>query len=103
MLAFSTDGQLAVGYEDGSARVWSLATGKTAFVLDGHGTGCGSLAFSRDGGLLATGDYNGGFRTWDAATGKPASETEPGSGVVSIAAGVPIEPSRLSPKGGLVT
>ncbi len=66
-LAFSPDGALlASAGDDGTVRVWSLATGavaKTIWVGDEVGT----VAFSRDGTLLAFSIWETGIEIWAVA------------------------------------
>jgi WD40 repeat protein len=63
-LAFSPDGALlAAAGDDGTVRIWSLATGavtKTILVGDEVGT----IAFSRDGTLLAFSIWGTGIEVW---------------------------------------
>ncbi|WP_310497343.1 WD40 repeat domain-containing protein, partial [Sandarakinorhabdus sp.] len=68
---FSPDGRRAVtGSEDGTARVWDTATGKTIAVLKGHDAPVTSAAFSPDGRRVVTASFDSTARVWDAATGK---------------------------------
>jgi WD40 repeat protein len=62
----SPEGLLALGHEDGSVILWSVAHHK---VLDpplkGHEAGVRSVAFSPDGHTLASGDKDGTVILWD--------------------------------------
>ncbi len=69
-VAFSPDGdRIASASVDGTARVWSAATGRPEWTLKGHTDSVSGVAFNRDGKLLATASSDGTVRLWDAATG----------------------------------
>jgi eukaryotic-like serine/threonine-protein kinase len=57
--------------------VCALDTGKTVFVLEGHGRPVSAVAYSPDGKRLASGDVDGAVRVWDAVEGK-LEKTLPG-------------------------
>jgi len=64
-LALSPDGTvLAVGYHDGTVRLWDMDTGEQLIVLEGHEDRVVSLAFNPDGTLLASGGTDGTVRLW---------------------------------------
>ncbi|HSL42853.1 MAG TPA: hypothetical protein VK897_05440, partial [Anaerolineales bacterium] len=66
----SPDGKyLATGSEDGTARLWDLATGETIRTFSGHTSAIDGLAFSPDGKTLITGGDQT-VRLWDVATGE---------------------------------
>lgn len=70
-VAFFPDGLRAVsGSDDGTLRIWEVATGKEALSLRGHKSGVISLAVSPDGTKVLSGSYDRTVRLWDAATGK---------------------------------
>jgi eukaryotic-like serine/threonine-protein kinase len=70
-IAFSPDGKILVsGSNDGTAKVWDLATGRVCRTLpiNSHVT---SVAFSPDGKTLASGSWDKPFlRLWDVSTGQ---------------------------------
>ena len=71
--SFSTDGSLlATAREDGSVRVWSVATGATIGPsLHGHSKSVFGLSFSHDGRLLVSAGADGGVRHWPARSTWP--------------------------------
>jgi len=77
-VAFSPDGKtLAAGSNDGSVRLWEVATHRpagTPLLANGPGGSITSVAFSADGRTLAAGSNDGGAGTvwlWDLATHQP--------------------------------
>jgi WD40 repeat protein len=86
-VAVSPDSKsVLTGSFDGTARLWSAATGEPIGEPLTHAARVRVVAFSPDGNLAATGSFDGAARLWDAATGKPIG---PGLGhrnwVVSVA------------------
>ncbi len=92
-IAFSPDSKwLAIGSEDGVARIWDIETGNLAKQLLGHQNYIASVSFSADGSRLATSSNDWTFRIWDTHTGVQemvfeAAPTSPGRGTaLAIAA-----------------
>ncbi|RVE75420.1 hypothetical protein OJAV_G00017080 [Oryzias javanicus] len=63
----------AVGYEDGTVRVWDLKQGNAIHVVkgqDGHQGALTCLACNKDGSLLLTGSVDGSAKLINSSTGK---------------------------------
>ncbi len=70
-LAFRPDGKmLATGDEEGTIRLWDVATGKVAGILHGHTDWVGAVQFTPDGRTLASGSTDGTVRLWDVEMGE---------------------------------
>jgi WD40 repeat protein/predicted Ser/Thr protein kinase len=87
-LAMTPDGtRFAVGYEDGTARLWDGATGKLTAECHGHRLKVLNVAFRPDGKRLVTASADGSVRQWDAETGQEvAPPYERHAGEVTTAA-----------------
>jgi Tol biopolymer transport system component len=70
-VAFSPDGRLlASRADDGTVKLWEVATGREVRTLRGHTDWVRSVAFSPDGRLLASGADDGTVKLWEVATGR---------------------------------
>ncbi len=84
-VAFSSDGKrLASASDDGSVRVWDVATSRAIGApLMSHDDKIWSVTFSPDGRRLATGSEDQSVRLWDAETGQQIGVPLPGhTGIV---------------------
>ena len=72
-MALADDGKLAAtGGQDGTIRIWDVATGKLMRALVGHTSALDCLSWSPDGRTLAsTAAYDATLRLWDVQPGVP--------------------------------
>jgi WD40 repeat protein len=68
-LAWSPDGRLALGLDDGTVMVWDLEGGRPAQTLEGHTNSVTSVAWSPDG-RLASGSWDDTVIVWDLESGQ---------------------------------
>jgi WD40 repeat protein len=70
-LAVSPDGKLLASCgNDHLVKLWTVAEGKPAGELSGHGCHVYNVAFHPDGKSVVSGDLKGVVRQWDLASGK---------------------------------
>ena len=55
----------AVGYADGSIRLWGCSTGSVIATFNGHKKAVTSLAFDDEGVMLASGSQDTDLIVWD--------------------------------------
>jgi WD40 repeat protein len=68
---FSPDGtRIVTASGDGTARIWSAATGQEIIALRGHEDRVQSASFSPDGGRIVTASRDRTACLWDATTGQ---------------------------------
>jgi WD40 repeat protein len=63
-------GRAVSGSDDGTVRVWDLATGREEAVLVGHTDWVRAVAVCRNGSRAVSGSDDGKLRLWDLATGR---------------------------------
>ena len=78
-LDFTADGKrLASGSQDGTAKVWDVATGNSMLTLHGHTGSVKALRFFEDGKMLYCSSLDGILRMWDVdATAEERIHTRP--------------------------
>lgn len=59
--------QLAVGYEDGTVKIWNVQRQRVVATREGDARHVFSVKFSPDSQLLASAGYHGEIRLWDVA------------------------------------
>jgi WD40 repeat protein/DNA-binding SARP family transcriptional activator len=71
IVVWSPDGkQVALGLEDGKARVWNAISGEEELLLAGHTDAIWYVAWSPSGDRIVTGSVDRTVRIWDSTTGK---------------------------------
>ena len=56
---------MAVGYKDGTIRVWDIVKGTCEMVLTGHKGAVTAMAYNKTGSLLASGSTDTDIIVWD--------------------------------------
>jgi WD40 repeat protein len=56
---------VALGFDDGTVRLWDSATGAACGKLKGYTSSVWSVAFLLDGKLVASGSHDGTVRLWE--------------------------------------
>lgn len=98
-VAFSPDGRrLLSGGNDGTLRLWEVASGRELAVLRGHQEWVHSVAFSPDGRTLASAGQDKTVRVWDAATGRELRSMQGHGEAVNAVAFTP-DGSRIASAG----
>ncbi len=90
-VAYSPDGKtLASGAEDGTIKLWDVATGQNVAVLEGHISSIindvSSIAYSPDGKTLASGSWDNTIKLWDIATGSNVATLQGHTGWITSVA-----------------
>lgn len=68
-VAFAPDGKtLASGSQEGTVKLWDVATRRALATLKGGAGNVASIAFAPDGKVLAVGSTDGTIKLWDVAT-----------------------------------
>jgi WD40 repeat protein len=69
-LAFSPDGKQMASASGSTIRLWEVATGKEAPLLEGHRKAPTAISVSQDGKTVVSWSADRVIQRWDAATGK---------------------------------
>lgn len=65
VIARSPQNAFAVGYADGSIRLWNASAGTVITTFNGHAKAITSLAFDEAGAMLASGSQDTTIILWD--------------------------------------
>ncbi|KAF5973809.1 vegetative incompatibility protein het-e-1 [Fusarium bulbicola] len=69
-VVFSKDDKfIASGSDDGTIKIWNVATGEEEQTLEGHTDSVTSVVFSNDDKLIASGSYDKMVKIWNVVTG----------------------------------
>ena len=85
-MAASPGNRLAVGGDDGCARIWDMERATLGDQFRGHAGGVQAVAFDQNGIRLATGDANGIVRLWDPGSRQPVTARRSAYGAVTALA-----------------
>ena len=89
-LAFAPDGQmLATAANDGTARLWDVASGEQLMALSGHSDAVLAVSFFPDGKRVATAASDATARVWDVETGSTLTVLDGHGGPVNSVAASP--------------
>lgn len=78
--------RLAVGGDDGCARIWDVAHATLGDQFRGHAGGVQAVALDQKGARLATGDADGVVRLWDPGSRQPVTARRSAYGAVTALA-----------------
>ena len=84
----------AIGYDDGSVRVWDIGNGQVVKELIGHTFWVSSIAFSPDGQWVLAASRDKTARIWETTTGRRIAEFRGHTGLLNTA--------NFSPDGKLI-
>ncbi len=85
-MAAGPGNRLAVGGDDGCARIWDVERRTLRGQFRGHAGGVHAVALGHDGIRLATGDVDGVVRLWDPGGGEPVTAQRLAYGAVTALA-----------------
>jgi WD40 repeat protein len=91
-VAVAPDGSwlASAGSDDGTVRIWDVATGQDRATLRGHTGPVEAVEVAPDGNwLVSGGSWDGTVRIWDVATGQARATLEGHSGSVEAVAVAP--------------
>jgi WD40 repeat protein len=91
--AFSGDGRLVTGSEDGASRTWNLRTGKDAGLTLHRDAGLTWTAFGSNGSRVVTVAADGVARVWDVPQGS-RDDSEALAEIAEAIAGHAVDPAR---------
>jgi eukaryotic-like serine/threonine-protein kinase len=85
-MAAGPGNRLAVGGDDGCARIWDMERTILGDQFRGHAGGVQAVAFDQSGVRLATGDSDGVVRLWDRGSRQPVTAGRRAYGAVTALA-----------------
>jgi WD40 repeat protein len=85
-VAFAADGKsIAMGVEDGSVRIWDIASQSVTATLSAHRANIWSMRYSPDGTMLATAGDDGFIKLWQLPETEPIESFESTNSVRGVA------------------